>query len=662
MDNFAASKAFSTSVQLLLSHLLGMYFTQQEHYSVCFIRTPHEAIHFTGMPPMAQVLIVLETDHRVNATATSHDQFRTNLLQAVDTNCAGFIVTELALLPFLEHFHVVHEQAKMRPPTKHLIAITSLNPSVRATLLAHNETFESLVNVLLIVPPDKHGNRTGTTLQLHTTQLLPKHPIGVTVALIQIAELTTNSSGAFVTNLSESRLEYFPDKVRDMKGRRIRVSTLEYVPCASFKKVPIGQGNAKDADDVTHELWLDGFELILTLEFCRRHNCSVELKIETDWGELLENGSYSAILGNIVERRVDLGLGALLAWHAWFEVTTITTMVGISMITALVPRPQLLPSWQFPFLSFPPSLWVTVGFTFTAGTVTVFVVTITHQRISRGVAAPDKTRAQHLLDALFFMFSLYVEQSARLRYDLLAATVLLTALLFGGFMIGNSYTGSLASIMTLPRYEPSIDTVADFLKRGMRWTGGSNAWIYTLYMATTPAMIRMRDSFVIIPDSAVREKLPFTDRRMGYAFEGMMHGSYGLGTPVGIEASRLLQPLKQPIYLDHTNGFCSKVWPMQDAYNAFILELHQCGALHYLELTSLIRHVGLTVQRNMANARAKEQEHEPTPLSIEHFLGAFFILFFGQGCACIIFAAELMVNRWKASKGRLFRACEFHTK
>ncbi|XP_049281203.1 uncharacterized protein LOC125762765 [Anopheles funestus] len=654
MDSFAVSNAFNTSLQLLLSHVLGIYFAQQEHYTACFIRTPHEEIQFIGTPPIAQVLVVMEnaSSARNDVKERSHDQFRKHLLQAVDTNCAGFVVTEMALLPFLDHFNEVHEKAKMRTPSKHLIAITSLDPSVRTALLAHNETFESLVNVLLIVPNRKADNRMGITFELHTTQLLPKHPIGVTLELVQIGQLTANRRGMFVPKLTENKLEYFPDKVRDMKGRRIRVSTLEYVPCTAFKKVPIGQGNAKDVDDVTHELWLDGFELILTLEFCRRHNCTVELLIKTDWGELLENGSYSAILGDIVERRADLGLGALLAWHAWFEVTTITSMIGISMISVLVPKPQLLPSWQFPFLSFPPSLWLTVGCTFTAGTVTVFIVAITRQQISHGIAAPQKPRSQHLLDALFFMFSLYVEQSARLRHDLVAATILLTALLFGGFMVGNSYAGSMASIMTLPRYEPSIDTVADFLKRGMRWTGGSNVWIYTLYMATTPAMIHMRESFVIIPDSAVREKLPFTDRTMGYVIEGMMHGSYGLGTPLSVNASRLLQPLKQPMYLDHTNGFVSKVWPMRDAYNTFILELHQCGVLHYLEFTSLIRNVGLTVQRNIANARVKEQEHEPTALSIEHFLGVFFILFFGHGCACITFVGELLINRWMEAKPR----------
>uniref|UniRef100_A0A182ME51 Ionotropic glutamate receptor C-terminal domain-containing protein n=1 Tax=Anopheles culicifacies TaxID=139723 RepID=A0A182ME51_9DIPT len=647
MNNLALSNAVSNGLQLLVSHVVGLYFATQDHYTVCLIRTPHEEFHYTGTPPIAQVVLnVMENDHLVRQE--SYDQqFRANLLQAVNTNCAGFIVTEMALLPFLDQFNVAHEKANMRTPSKHLIAIlSSLDTTVRAQLLAHNETFESLVNVLLIVPSsnDKKGNG---TFELHTTQLLPKHPTGVTVELVQLGELTTNAGGFFVPNLTETKLVYFPDKVRNMRGRRVRVSTLEYVPCTAFKKVPIGQGNAKDVDDVSHELWLDGFELILTLEFCRRHNCTVELIIQTDWGELLENGSYSAILGDIVERRADLGLGALLAWHAWFEVATITSMIGISMISVLVPKPQLLPSWQFPFLSFPPSLWLTVGFTFTVGTVTVFIVATTRQRISSRGLAPPKSRSQHLLDALFFMFSLYVEQSARLRHDLLAATILLTALLFGGFMVGNSYAGSLASIMTLPRYEPSIDTVQDFLNRGMRWTGGSNVWIYTLYMATTPAMIRMRDSFVIIPDSAVREKLPFTDRTMGYVIEGMMHGSYGLGTPLSINASRLLQPLKQPIYLDHTNGFCSKVWPARDAYNAFILELHQCGVLHYLEFTSLIRHVGLTVQRNIANARAKEQEHEPTALSIEHFLGVFFILFFGHGLACVIFIVELAIHRWK---------------
>uniref|UniRef100_A0A182YRT0 Ionotropic glutamate receptor C-terminal domain-containing protein n=1 Tax=Anopheles stephensi TaxID=30069 RepID=A0A182YRT0_ANOST len=628
-----SSNAFNTSLQLLLSHVLSVAFT--ENYSVCFIRTPHEEIPLSETPLLlAQVHIVTEVN----------DQFRHKLLQAVDaTSCAGFIVTERVLFPFLDHFNAVHERAKVRTSPKHLIALlmaSSLtDTATRTKLMAHRETFESLVNVLLIVASRNESNVTGdsSSFALHTTTLLPKRPIGVAVELVQIgADLTTtDGTGRFGPNqLSGNVRDFFPDKVRNMHGRRVRVSTLEYVPCTAFKKVPIGQGNAKDVDDVSHELWLDGFELIMTLEFCRRHNCTVEMLIQTDWGELLENGSYSAILGDIVERRADLGLGALLAWHAWYEVASITSMIGISMISVLVPKPQLLPSWQFPFLSFPPSLWLTVGLTFTAGTVTVFIVAITRQRIRNAARKPS---SQHLFDALFFMFSLYVEQSARLRHDLVAATVLLTALLFGGFMVGNSYAGSLASIMTLPRYEQSIDTVADFLRRDMRWTGGSNVWIYTLYMATTPAMIRMRDSFVIIPDSAVRERLPFTDRSMGYVIEGMMHGSYGLGTPLSVNASRLLQPLKQPIYFDHTNGFVSKVWPMRDAYNAFILELHQCGVLHYLELTSLIRNVGLTVQRNIVNARAKEQEHEPTPLSIEHFLGVFFILFFGHSLACVVF-------------------------
>uniref|UniRef100_A0A182KFR5 Ionotropic glutamate receptor C-terminal domain-containing protein n=1 Tax=Anopheles christyi TaxID=43041 RepID=A0A182KFR5_9DIPT len=664
MANLIAANTFNTSMQLLLTHLLRIYFTQ--HYTVCFVRTAHEEIAFTGeQPSLALVHIVLED---VDLTATtqsssshSNNQFSRNLLQAVDTNCGGFVVTESTLFPFLDHFYKVHRRAKLRPSPKHLIALTStpsFNGLFRKRMLQYNETLEALVNLLLIVPSTKEKNKVGPakeTFELHTTLLLPRTPLGITIQLMQIGEIVCKSNAqgelAFTPNLHENKIDYFPDKVRDMKGRRVRVSTLEYVPCSAFKKVPVGQGNAKSVDDVTHELWLDGFELILTLEFCRRHNCTVELINQTDWGEVLANGTTTAILNDLAELRADVGLGALLAWHAWFQHTTITSMIGISMISVLVPKPHLLPFWQTPFLSFPPSLWLAVSIAFTAGTLTVFMVSVTRQRIMPrygGAATPvQKTRFQHLLDALFFMASLYVEQGARLRNDLLAGAILLTALLFGGFMIGNSYAGSLSSIMTLPRYEPSIDTVDDFLARDMRWTGGSFVWIYTLYLATTPTMIRMRESFIIIPDSAVREKLPFTDRHMGYVIEGMMHGSYGLGTPLDINASRLLQPLKKPIYLDHTNGFVSKVWPLRDAYNAFILELHQCGVLHYLELTSLIRNQGLAVQRNIATARSQETDHAPIPLSMEHFLGVFFIYFFGVSTACVVFMVELILHRWK---------------
>lgn len=55
--------------------------------------------------------------------------------------------------------------------------------------------------------------------------------------------------------------------------------------------------------------------------------------------------------------------------------------------------------------------------------------------------------------------------------------------------------------------------------------------------------------------------------------------------------------------------------------------------------------MGLEIQRNLANARVQDSDHEPVKLRMAHFLGVFFILFVGLSLASVIFVVELVVYR-----------------
>uniref|UniRef100_A0A182VTK7 Ionotropic glutamate receptor C-terminal domain-containing protein n=1 Tax=Anopheles minimus TaxID=112268 RepID=A0A182VTK7_9DIPT len=244
---------------------------------------------------------------------------------------------------------------------------------------------------------------------------------------------------------------------------------------------------------------------------------------------------------------------------------------------------------------------------------------------------------------------LYVEQSVPLRNDMMAGSIMLSFLLFGGFMVGNSYAGALASVMTIPRYEKSIDSRADFASSGMKWSGTTVAWMNSLLMAEQPELVTIRNNYEV-HDGDTLARFSHTRRDMGYVHERLQYGSYALESFININATRLLQPLKEDVFWEQIITACSKTWPLMGYYDDLILRVQQNGILRYWELGSVIRNMGLEIQRNLANARVHDADHEPVKLLIAHFLGVFFILFVGLTLATVAFITELVVYRAKTGQ------------
>lgn len=52
-----------------------------------------------------------------------------------------------------------------------------------------------------------------------------------------------------------------------------------------------------------------------------------------------------------------------------------------------------------------------------------------------------------------------------------------------GLVLDNAYGGGLASTFTVPRYEPSIDTIQDIVDRKLIWGATHDAWIFSLILS-----------------------------------------------------------------------------------------------------------------------------------------------------------------------------------
>lgn len=62
--------------------------------------------------------------------------------------------------------------------------------------------------------------------------------------------------------------------------------------------------------------------------------------------------------------------------------------------------------------------------------------------------------------------------------------ILISFMLLSGVVLSNSYAGGL-SVLTIPRYEKSLETIHDFAQSPYRWGDPAIAWILSLVDAET---------------------------------------------------------------------------------------------------------------------------------------------------------------------------------
>lgn len=74
-------------------------------------------------------------------------------------------------------------------------------------------------------------------------------------------------------------------------------------------------------------------------------------------------------------------------------------------------------------------------------------------------------------------------QNSRFSSHSSAYRFLVSFILLSGVVLSNSYTSGFASVLTIPRYGKSIETIHDFVQTPYRWGAPAIAWVLSLFGA-----------------------------------------------------------------------------------------------------------------------------------------------------------------------------------
>ncbi|XP_049772529.1 glutamate receptor 1-like [Schistocerca cancellata] len=424
----------------------------------------------------------------------------------------------------------------------------------------------------------------------------------------------------------------------DLHGRRLILGVVDYPPYVILNH---------DANV------FDGVETRIILEFVKKVNATWSLLEDTTykWGTVWENGSGNGMLGAVAVDEADLGFAALYAWYPEYLFMEHSRPYIRSGVTCLAPRPQLLPGWQVPILPFSPALWAAVGCSVVFATAALYAVKKLSDRVLGTGDGPAGGRYSTVEDCFFRSLGLLVLQTPDVerRHTRVVGPTrhVLSWLLIAYLLLTVSYGSGLSSVLTVPRYEPPIDTVVDLHDSGLQWAQIDIAFLNSLIGLTDQIYLDLIERFRALTPDIMRSRV--TTRDLAIIVERLPGGYFTIGDYIDEEAlSNWLRPMREDIYWGHVVSAVRKCWPYLEQLNDIIDRLFEAGIISawlgevfrkwQVPRVQLAAQVGL---RSYAQA-----PDGPIKLQLTHVQGEFAQLIFGLILSLVVFLLEIVCH-WK---------------
>nr|ALA15330.1 ionotropic receptor 6 [Locusta migratoria] len=544
------------------------------------------------------------------------------LVSALDADCQGFLVRCRDAAAGVDAILKASKFAMRRVNRRLLVLPTAQSPHINITAIFDLRNID-LVPEIVVARPSGDNSFDLVTLKLTGEDTWRDE--------LLVAQWYRGRG------LQPPSADLYAHRLADLGGRRIVISTVDYPPYVIFNS----------GDNV-----FDGIEARIIIEFIKKINVTWSVVEDTTykWGTVWCNGSGNGMLGAVAADEVDVAFSALYRWYP--EFMEYSRQYVRSSVVCLAPRPLMLAGWQVPVLPFSPAMWAAVGFSVVVATAALYAVKKLSDWVLGSDDDPSGGRYSTVEDCFFRSVGLLVLQTPDVerRHTRVVGPTrhVLSWLLITYLLVTSSYGGGLSSVLTIPRYEPPIDTVTDLHDSGLEWAQTDIAYLNSLRGLTDPVYLDLIDRYRVLTPDMLRSRV--TTRDLAFAVEKLPGGYFAIGDYIDEEAvSNWLRPMREDIYWGTVVLATRKCWPHLERLNDIIDRLFEAGIIRAWEGTVarewLVARVQLAAQVGMRSAQAPDG---PIKLRLTHVQGGFALLILGLCLSLLLFFLEIFVY-WKSN-------------
>jgi hypothetical protein len=476
---------------------------------------------------------------------------------------------------------------------------------------------EVVNSIVLVYNMDADTSR--ATVDIHTwfpfSEDHCREPANRTVILDQCV---VNSECQFVKNA-----KLFPDKMSNFHGCVLRAST--------FEQEPFTVSNTSKNSNVTQ--YSKGIEIGILRTIASKLNFTVEYLPEPK----RESYKIYTLYDEISKKQSEVGFGAAHRTPHADDHRDYTVGYFPETMKCFGPNPKPVPHWKGLVILFTPLMWLIVLIVYLIVSIIFWSLANVHRSVNEHVSYKNP------VVCFLLTFSIILGEAVFVRPHSWYLRLFFVVWVYYCLLINTAYQSSLISVLSQPRFEPSVDTVEKLLHSQMPYgyVAPAKIWFSRDEGSTSKTILRNGIECRSL-DECLKRIISTQDFAVcGGGLHILYLSHQKKYSPSGIPK---FIPFKDVMASYFPSMFFRSGSPLLENFNNIIHRMVAAGMVQHFWDRIKMRDIGNTKEDGDKDGDEDDDEgsDDAVVLTLDHLQGAFILLMLGLAFSLIIFIMELL--------------------